>query len=282
MEVWRSIANRYDYPFSAYYNLGRDGEIMKRHPEWNRSDADGKEIDRALCYHSGVAEAYLWPMIREVMAAYQPDGWWFDGSCFTVRLCYCDPCRRRFLDETGREPPVTAADRSWSAYHEMQRQIYRECIRDTAKLIHEIDPQCLVAVNWAYSLRMPEEPDTGIAYLTGDIGNRVEGLSAEGHWYDGTGLPFDLMTQLNTMYEEPVPGGTAARSTFGPKPPVQIQQEMAIVVANGGRFNVWDSPTAESGLSAERHEFLAEHVAPWLAARKQWCLGSTRQPDVSL
>jgi hypothetical protein len=57
---------------------------------------------------------------------------------------------------------------------------------------------------------------------------------------------------------------------------------MAIVVANGGRFNVWDSPTPESGLTPGRHEFLAKHVAPWLADRKAWCLRSTRLPDVSL
>lgn len=282
MSVWRGIADQYDYPFSVYYNLGRDGEIMKRRPEWNRSDINGREIDRALCYHSGVAEEYIWPMIREIMQAYHPDGWWFDGSCFTVRLCYCDHCRQRFFERTGMEPPRTSKDNGWSAYHEMQRQIYRECIRETAKLIHQIDPQCLVAVNWAYSLRMPEKPDPGVAYLTGDIGNRVEGLSAEGHWYDGTGVPFDLMTQLNTVYDQSAAGGSGRRPAFAPKPPVQLQQEMAIVVANGGRFNVWDNPTPESGLVAERHEFLAEHVAPWLAARKPWCLGSVRLPDVSL
>jgi hypothetical protein len=221
-------------------------------------------------------------MIEEIMRAYHPEGWWFDGSCFTVRLCYCDRCRERFADEKGMDPPTTVTDKAWNAYHEMQRQIYRECIRDTAQRIHKIDPHCLVAVNWAYSLRMPEKPDAGIAYLTGDIGNRVEGLSAEAHWYDGTGWPFDLMTQLNTIYQQPIDGASAKRPTFGPKPPVQIQQEMAIVVANGGRFNVWDSPTPESGLTPMRHEFLAEHVAPWLAARKAWCLGSTRLPDVSL
>ena len=282
MAVWRKIADEYGYPFSAYYNLGRDGEIMKRRSEWNRSDAEGKEIDRALCYHSGVAEEYLWPMIDEVMRAYHPEGWWFDGSCFTVRLCYCDACRKRFAKETGLEPPTTASDKGWNAYHEMQRQVYRECIRDTARRIHEMDPQCLVAVNWAYSLRMPEKPDHGIAYLTGDIGNRVEGLSAEAHWYDGIRLPFDLMAQLNTLYSKPVAGASPERPTFAPKPPIQIQQEMAVVVANGGRFNVWDNPTPESGLTPARHEFLGKHVAPWLAARKRWCLGSTRLPDVSL
>jgi hypothetical protein len=282
MAVWRGIADQYQYPFSAYFNLGRDGEIMNRHPEWNRSDATGKEIDRALCYHSGVAEEYLWPMIREIMAKYHPDGWWFDGSCFTVRLCYCDRCRSRFRQQTGIDPPTATNEKGWSAYHEMQRQIYRECIRQTAEVVHQLDPQCLVAINWANSLRMPEKPDPGLAYLTGDIGNRVEGLSAEGHWYDGIGVPFDLMTQLNTLSWQTNEDGVKARLTMCPKPPIQIQQEMAIVVANGGRFNVWDNPTPESGLTPARHEFLAEHVAPWLAARKSLCLGSIRLPDVSV
>ncbi len=164
----------------------------------------------------------------------------------------------------------------------MQRQIYREFIEQTAAMIHELDPRCLVAVNWAYSLRMPEKPAAGVDYVTGDIGNRVEGLSAEAHWYDGLGLPFDLMTQLNTQYPGDVEGGSPERLSFGPKPPVQIQQEMAIIVANGGRFWIWDNPTPESGLIASRHEYLARHVAPWLKERKAWCLGTRRLPDVSL
>jgi hypothetical protein len=282
MRVWRDIANRYHYPFSVYYNIGRDGEIMKRHPEWNRSDAKGNEIERALCYHSGVAEKYLWPMVGEIMQHYHPDGWWFDGSCFTVRLCYCPKCRDRFQREASASPPLSSDDPNWPKYHHMQRQIYREFVHQTAAKIHEIDPDCLVAVNWAYSLRMPEKPDAGLAYLTGDIGNRVEGLSAEAHWYDGTGVPFDLMTQLSTMHAQTVEGGSAGRSRFGPKPPVQLQQEMAIVVANGGRFWIWDNPTPESGLVAARHEYLAQHVKPWLDARRSWCRGSTRLPDVSL
>ncbi len=106
MQVWKTIAEENEYPLSAYFNIGRDGQIMQRHPEWNRSDAQGKEIDKALCYHSGVAQQYLWPMIREIMDKYRPDGWWFDGSCFTVRLCYCDACRGGFdARRAGQLPP---------------------------------------------------------------------------------------------------------------------------------------------------------------------------------
>ncbi len=282
LAIYRDTARREGCHFSVYYNLGRDAEIMRRHPEWNRSTSDGHEYDRALCYHSGVAEEYMWPMIREVMHNYHPDGWWFDGSCFTVRPCYCDKCRERFRREHNQEAPVNRDGAAWTAYQEMQRQIYRECIRETARVIHEIDPNCLVSVNWAYSLRMPEKPDPGIAYLTGDIGNHVEGLSAEAHWYDGVGLPFDLMTQLNTLGRVEATGGDATRLKFAPKPACQLEQEMAVVVANGGRFWVWDTPTPTSGLTPERFEYMAKVVTPFLRARQPWCLGSRRLPDASL
>jgi hypothetical protein len=111
LRLWRDIARRNGYRFSAYYNIGRDGEIMKRRPEWNRVKANGEPYERALCYHSGVAENYLWPMIDEIMDTYQPDGFWFDGSCFTVSVCYCAKCRERFRRETGLDAPKTPSEK---------------------------------------------------------------------------------------------------------------------------------------------------------------------------
>ena len=279
LAIWRDVARRDGYHFSVYYNIGRDGEIMKRRPEWNRMFPDGSPVDRALCYHSGVAEGYLWPMIREIMTGYQPQGFWFDGSCFTIRQCYCPKCKERFRKEHDMEAPEKPTDPGWAKYHEMQRQIYREFVAETCREIHKIDPECLVSVNWAYSIRMPEKPDSGIAYLTGDIGNRVEGLSPEAHWYDSTGVPFDLMTQVNTLQPADDSG---SRMTMRPKPKCQIEQEMAIIIANGGRFNAWDNPTPESGLVPERFEFMGQVMTPFLRSRQPWCTKSERVPDVSL
>jgi hypothetical protein len=282
LRIWEQAARRDHYRFSVYFNLGRDGEIMQRHPEWNRVQADGTPVDRALCYHSGVAEAYLGPMIREIVDGYHPDGFWFDGSCFTVRTCYCPACRQRFTRQTNRTRlPAGPGEPGWAAFKEMQREIYRECIRETCREIHQRAPDCLVAVNWAYSLRMPEKPDPGIAYLTGDIGNRVEGLSLEAHWYDSTGLPFDLMTQINTLQPSGVPHDAAAMA-MRPKPARQIQQEMAVIIANGGRYFAWDTPTPESGLSPERFEFMGRVIEPFLRSRQPFCLGTQRVPDVSV
>jgi hypothetical protein len=84
------------------------------------------------------------------------------------------------------------------------------------------------------------------------------------------------------LQELPDPTTGAIEQVMAPKPPPQIQQEMAIIVANGGRYFGWDSPTPESGLIAERFEYMGEVVEPFLRARQTWCLGSRRVPDVSL
>jgi len=149
LAIWRDAARRGGYHFSAYYNIGRDGEIMARRPEWNRVRADGQPVERSLCYHSGVAEGYLWPLIREILARYQPEGFWFDGSVFTVQPCYCQVCRKRFQHEQNLPAPKKNSDRGWAQYQEMQRQIYLEFVEQTIAEIHTLDPKCLVAGNWA-------------------------------------------------------------------------------------------------------------------------------------
>jgi hypothetical protein len=90
------------------------------------------------------------------------------------------------------------------------------------------------------------------------------------------------MTQLNTLRTvERSPGGGQTR-VMAPKPAEQIQQEMAVIIANGGRYFAWDSPTAESGLTPERFAFMGRVVAPFLRERQAWCLGTERVADVSL
>lgn len=272
LQAWMDAARDQGCVFSAYYNIGRDGELMKRHPEWNRIKPDGTLRDRALCYHSGVAEGYLWPMIDEIMDRYHPAGFWFDGSCFTVANCYCAKCRERFRREQGMETPTSAQRPGWIAYKELQREIYREFVRDTAARIKQRDPACLVAFNWAYSLRMPEDPPAGVDYLTGDHATRPDDLAPDAIWYDGQDRPFDLMTTVFVQDQ----------GQRLPKPGPQIQQEMGLILAHGGRYFAWDTPTDGSGLVAERHEMLGKVVAPFLRSRQAWCLDSRRLPDVSL
>ncbi|MBM3334561.1 hypothetical protein FJY63_07855, partial [Candidatus Sumerlaeota bacterium] len=200
-----------------------------------------------------------------------------DGSVFTVEACYCDACRNRFKNETGSGLPASPAQPGWAQFLAMQRQIYREFVHETCKVVHSVKPDCLITFNWAYSVRMPEKPDPGVAYLTGDIANRVEGLSLEAHWYDSIGIPFELMTTGFTFEQT---SDTQNRKIAKLRP--QIEQEMAVVIANGGRFNLWDTPTPTGGLDPALFESYGKVVGPFLRARQPWCLGSKRLPEVSV
>jgi hypothetical protein len=272
MQVWTDIAKTRGYAFSAYFNIGRDREIMRRHPQWNRVRADGTPWDNMLCYHSGVAEAYLWPMVDEIIDRYHPAGFWFDGSCFTVRNCYCAKCREQFEKEYHLPLPKTPQQPGWKEFKEMQRQIYREFCEQTAARIKRQAPECLVCFNWAYSLRMPEEPPPGIDYFSGDHGCQVDELAADAIWYDSQGRPFDLMTTI--WY--------ADSQGQHNKPAHQLQQEMAIIIAHGGRYFAWDNPTPESALRPERYEMMAQVVTPFLRSRQPWCQSTRALPDVAL
>ena len=277
--VWRDVARAGGYRLGVYFNLGNDGRIAANHPEWIRADPDGKPLNRGMCFHSGVAEQYLWPMVREIMAGYHPDSFWFDGTAHSVRPCYCQSCRARFERERHRAPPKTPNDPAWADYQEMQRQIFREFIGRTIAEIHKLDPNCLVGINNSYHLMMPEKPPSGLGYLTSDIGNRVESISPLVHWFDSQRVPFDLMTKLVAADPRSVKDGEA--TAVMPKPVGQIQQEMAVIIANGGRYSLWDIPTPTGRLRQEWVEAIARNVAPFLRARQPWCLGE-RLPDVSV
>lgn len=270
-QVWHDVARQAGYLFWIYYNIGRDEEIMRRRPEWNRVDAEGKPRDAMLCYHTGVVDGYLWPMIEELMDRYQPEGFWFDGSAFTVHTCYCATCQKRFKEEQNLELPRRAADPGWDAFKEMHRRIYREFLEDIHGRIKHKDPQCAVVFNGTYGLMMPEEPRFA-DYLTHDKANWVEVLSAETHFMDAQRKPFDMMTTVWFGND----------ATFSPKPQVQLEQEMAIIIANGGRYFLWDNPTLDSGLVRSHFEYAGRVVTPFVRARQPWCLGTRRVPDVTL
>ena len=278
LRMWQRIAKELDTPFSVYYNLGRDGEIMARRPSANRMDAGGGLRERMLNYSEEIKTTYLWPQITELIDNYEPDGFWFDGSCFTVSTCYQESSLRRWRDESDLPVPRDPSAPGWDQFKEMHREIYRELVGQTARMIHERRPDCLVAVNVAYNILMPEKPDPAIDYLTCDIADHIGTVGPAASMMDGQGLPFDLMVTL--WYSDRRFIGEAESSLY-PKPLAQLQQEAATIVSRGGRFSAWETPTQESALRASHMEVFAD-VAAWLRDRQEWCVHSVNVPDVSV
>ena len=275
--IWRDIARQDGKPFSVYYNLGRDGEIMKRHPEWNRVDSGGSLRDRMLSYASDVRTRYLWPQIDEIIDRYDPDGFWFDGSCFTVLTSYQEPEIDAWKTRSRKPVPRTPVAAGFDEYKELHRALYRDLVHETARRIHEKKPGCLVAVNLAYTTLMPEKPDDEIDYLTVDIADSVRRIGPVAAMMDGQGQPYDLMVAV--WWSDARFIGDVER-TLAPTP-AQLRQEAAIILSRGGRFSAWDTPTPESALADDRIDRLAELV-PWVREREPWTKFTRNRPAVSV
>ncbi len=276
--MWRRIAKDREIPFSVYYNLGRDGEIMSRRPESNRVDAGGGLRERMLNYDEKIRSTYLLPQITEIIDSYDPEGFWFDGSCFTVSTCYQESSLERWRAESDLAVPRTPDAPGWDQFKEMHREIYREFVGETARLIHKARPHCLVAVNVAYNTLMPEKPDPNIDYLTCDIADHIESIGPAAGMMDGQHLPFDLMVALWYSDRRFM---ADAESSLHPKPLAQLQQEAATIISHGGRFSAWETPTQESALRPSHMKVFSE-LSSWLRARQEWCVHSRNEVDVSL
>ncbi|MHC4123240.1 MAG: hypothetical protein ACYSSI_06670 [Planctomycetota bacterium] len=277
MQIYRNIACDLGIPFTIMYNIGRDGQIMERKPEFNRLRLNGEICDRRISYSTGVAEEYLWPQVREIMKKYKPDSFWFDGSCFTVESCFLPVCKDQYRKWMGEEPPSSPDSEQWNRYKNMHRQIYRDFIRKTATMVHNIEPKCLVAFNAAYSIMMPEKPDNEVDYLTHDI-SEVKIISSMARFYGTQGLPFEIMTPIIIWHDSKVRPSDRFKNL---KKAEQVKQEIALTIANGGQYSAWDERTKGRVWIEKRHKFLAE-IATWLRARQPWCQESISCPDVSI
>jgi len=93
---------------TAYFNVGLDHEMARKHREWTIVNKDGQVIygDRTanffrnMCFHSGYRD-YMLGMIREVVERYPVEGVFLD--CMVIRPCYGNECLED-VRASGRDP----------------------------------------------------------------------------------------------------------------------------------------------------------------------------------
>ncbi len=272
VSVFSEIAEDLNKPLLIYYNLGRDMEIQKRRPEWNRIDVKGDLYPMSLSYLTDVKEKYLWPQIREIMTKYEPDAFWLDGSVYSVWPCFRKETKAKFKKVTGKDAPESEDSPLWNEYREFHRRVWREFTDETTDMIHKIDPNCLVSYNMAYTVWMPEKPDEDVDFTTMDLGHLTEDISLVTRFTDTQGIPFEILLPIRFFlcdYEKLI------------KPMGQMKQDIAQVIANGGILGVWDQP-------GETTEFLPGHqerlikLSRWVHKRKKWCHDTISLPDASV
>jgi len=141
-----------------YYNVHAIvSSYALQHPEWQQIKDDGKPIDNvysvdsSFCINSPWREE-VFQTVRK-LAGYEIDGIFYDGPIFFSNTCYCKHCKKLYIEKYGKEIPSKTLlsskrdDPAWTSLLEFQSDCIAIFLRDTNRLIKDINPQILLYMN---------------------------------------------------------------------------------------------------------------------------------------
>lgn len=241
-----------------------DFEACKRHPEWARVGPDGKRDTQQTSTFGPYVDELMLQQLREAASKYDLDGVWVDGECWATKPDYYPGVEAAFRKATGFERlPKGPRDPGWLEFLEFNRQQFRRYVRHYVDELHRTHPHFQVASNWLYSTFVPEEPTLPVDFLSGDyLGNAcISGARLEARYFAQTGKSWDLMAW---GFQD------AGSNKVGAvhKPALQLQQEAAVVLAQGGGFQVYYNPS-RAGWFEPAHVAVMRRVGEFCRERQR-------------
>ncbi|MCL6458758.1 MAG: beta-galactosidase trimerization domain-containing protein, partial [Gorillibacterium sp.] len=287
-----------------YFNAFTSVHLHKTHPEWMRVNEDGTMPQGAwlqheashVCIASGYLENYFYPLLREAVSLYGPDGVWIDAGSWMVEYpCYCQNCRERYKTDTGHElpkgPMPDAGDELdtplWVEWRIWRRGLIFPYVSDLIAAVKEVSPETLVAENnlgkYLYGIPLMEKgsfvrwltpKELGVDWLSCDPvhfgANHEMIFSREGRYQATSDLPYDYMNERFHGW-----GEWQMRSL------TDWKLEMTTILAVGARGFFADQPYPDGRLEPAVYRDL-EYVYSFMKEREDYSRGTKAVPEVAV
>ncbi|MCS7315931.1 MAG: hypothetical protein NZ554_10670 [Bryobacteraceae bacterium] len=277
LALWRRVTARHGVSLYIHFSGVWDSLAVREHPRWARRRPDGKPDENYTSTFGPYVDARMIPQLKEAIERYDLDGAWVDGECWAVQPDYGEEAARAFRQATGwKKLPKGPGEPGWQEFLELNREQFRRYVRRYVEAIHSFRPGFQIASNWLYSTYVPERPEIPVDFLSGDyLGNAcISAARLEARYLSQTGKPWDLMA-WGFQWR---PNQSLA---VVHKPAVQLCQEAAVVLAQGGAFQIYYQPT-RAGWIDDRHVEVMARVARFCRERRQWCHGSETVPQIGV
>jgi hypothetical protein len=260
LATFKTVAQKLDRKLCIYMSVDRRPLQLKDHPEWAMRTAKGEITingDPCVCNRPNRdRKGYLYeqflPQIKEIIAKYDPDGFWFDGDYILTRPCWCDHCLKEWQADTGQEAPRDEASPLWQKWCGWHYERFCEYRRLVAETIHTASPKAMYTSNWSWSHKpepMPDWADT----LTGDCGSIRQFPAVVMRWGAQQKIPWDIMS-----YAAPYRALTRVYS------PQRTFQEGALTIAHGGQWFAWtvggDLPPSALEMTRRMAQFVRDRA----------------------
>ncbi|MCU0226216.1 MAG: hypothetical protein MUF01_01135 [Bryobacterales bacterium] len=277
LAIWREATRERGVALFVHFSGVWDDQAVARHPEWAAVGRDGQRDPQKTSTWSSYVDDLMLPQLREVAAKYALDGAWVDGECWAVTPDWGEAARAEFVKRHGdARVPEYPTDPGWQEWLELHRERFRQYVRHYVETIHAARPGFQVTSNWLYSTMVPEKPTLPVDFLSGDyLGDApIAAARLEARYLAQNGMSWDLMAW----------GFQSSRShPTGPvhKPAVQLEQEAAVVLSQGGGFQIYYQPSREGHLDDTFIEVMGK-VGDFCRARQPFCWKTQATPQVAL
>ena len=274
LAVWRRVTAAHGVALYNHFSGVLDGFAVTKHPDWARVDPDGKRDAQETSLFGSYDRELMIPELIEAALNYDLDGSWVDGECWAVQPDYCNASKQKFLEKTGIAVlPRKPEDKGWNKFLELQREQFRQHVAQYVEALHRAKPGYQITSNWIYSTLVPERPAIPVNYLSGDFGFATAARMArvQARYLSRCGKPWDLMSwgfELDDKF-----------GNMSDKPAVELEQEAAIVLSQGGAYQIYYVPTRAGWIDGREIETAAK-VAEFCRRRQRWSHRSESLPEV--
>ncbi|MCS6953643.1 MAG: hypothetical protein NZM33_12400 [Bryobacteraceae bacterium] len=277
LAIWRKVTARYGVALYIHFSGVWDSLAVREHPEWARRRPDGTPDDRQTSTFGPYVDARMIPQLKEAIGKYDLDGAWVDGDCWATYPDYRDEAAQAFRQATGLSAlPKGPGEPGWLEFLEINREQFRRYLRRYVEAIHQFRPGFQIASNWFYSTYAPERPEVPVDFISGDyLGNAsISAARLEARYLSQTGKPWDLMA-----WGFQAIGGPEGLHVH--KSVDQLCQEAAVVLAQGGGFQVYYYPTRAGWLDHRLIRIMAQ-LAKFCRDRQALSWKSETVPQVGV
>jgi len=275
LRVWRNVTRDHGVGLYIHYSGVWDMVALEHHPEWAAVDAEGKPSPNMTSTFGPYVDELLIPQLKEVLGEYELDGVWADGECWGAMLDWSKWALKAWKAETGyKDAPRDKADPRWLEWKSFHRRQFERYLCHWIDALHAFRPDLQLTSNWMYTTFAPKPVVAKLDFLSGDYSPAVscDRARVEARYLGNTGVSWDLMAWGFNWAEGQ--GHTV-------KPAVALQQEAAVVLMQGGGFQIYYQPT-RSGVIPEQVIETTGQVADFCRARQAVSHQSVSVPQVAL
>lgn len=275
LAIWRKVTADRSIGLYVHYSGVWDNRAIELHPEWARVLPDGSPDPQHTSVFGDYAETLMIPQLVEVLKDYRLDGAWVDGECWAAQLDWSPRALAEWKQRTGLdEAPRDRQHPRWLEWKQFHRDAFERYLNRWVDAVHAACPGAQLTSNWMYTTFAPKPVAAKLDYLSGDYAPTVsvDRARTEARYLASTGMPWDLMAW-----------GFNAGHQLGHslKPATQLQQEAAVVLMQGGGFQVYYQPTRAGFVVPDIVNTMSE-VAVFVRARQAFSHKSASVPQVAL